>query len=137
MKTEQAIYAIIIFDGECNLCERAVQFIIPRDPQKRFRFAANQSEVGQRLLEPYHFSKDQINTIILIRDERLYTKSDAVLQVTRKLSGFWPILYSFVVIPKAIRDPIYQWIARNRYKWFGKKDHCMMPSPDIKSRFLG
>jgi predicted DCC family thiol-disulfide oxidoreductase YuxK len=113
-----------------------VQFIIPRDPKKYYYFAALQSDAGQLLLEQNHLSTNKINTVILIRNGQLYTKSTAVLLLVRKLTGLWPLLSVFMIIPRFIRDPIYDWIAKNRYKWFGQRKTCMMPTPETKLRFL-
>jgi predicted DCC family thiol-disulfide oxidoreductase YuxK len=129
-------FAILLFDGECNLCNHLVQFIIPRDPKAYFRFAALQSERGRQLLEHHHLPMDMMNTVILIEKGQLYTKSTAALKLTRKLYRFWPILYVFSVIPTFIRDPIYNWVARNRYKWFGQREVCMIPTAENKLRFL-
>jgi predicted DCC family thiol-disulfide oxidoreductase YuxK len=129
-------FAVLLFDGECNLCNHLVQFIIPRDPKAYYRFTALQSERGKQLLQHHHLPMGQTNTVILIEAGQLYTKSSAALRLTRKLYRFWPFLYVFRLVPAFIRDPIYDWIARNRYKWFGRREHCMIPTPDIKQRFL-
>jgi predicted DCC family thiol-disulfide oxidoreductase YuxK len=129
-------HGIILFDGVCNLCNQVVQFIIPRDPKQYYYFSAFQSNGGQLLLEQYSLSTSEINTVILIRKGRLYTKSTAVLLLVQKLTGLWPLLSVFIIIPRFIRDPIYDWIAKNRYKWFGQREVCMIPTPEIKLRFL-
>jgi predicted DCC family thiol-disulfide oxidoreductase YuxK len=136
MEKELSGHGIILFDGVCNLCNRVVQFIIPRDSNRYFYYAALQSNVGQQLLKQYHLSSMEINTVILIQNGKLYTKSTAALLVARKLPGLWPILVIFILIPRFIRDPIYDWVARNRYKWFGQKSECMMPTAETKMRFL-
>jgi predicted DCC family thiol-disulfide oxidoreductase YuxK len=129
-------HAMLLFDGECNLCNHAVQFVIPRDPRDRYRFAALQSEYGRQILERYELSSAAINTVILIQNGKLYTKSTAALKLVRHLNRLWPTLYLLIIIPRFLRDPIYDWIARNRYKWFGRREFCMMPTPEMKSRFL-
>jgi predicted DCC family thiol-disulfide oxidoreductase YuxK len=136
MEKDLSSHGIILFDGVCNLCNRAVQFIIPRDPNRYFYYAAMQSDAGNQLLNQYHLSTKEINTVILIQNGKLYTKSTAALLVVRKLPGLWSILAIFIVIPRFLRDPIYDWVARNRYKWFGQKTECMMPTPETKTRFL-
>ena len=127
---------ILLFDGVCNLCNRSVQFIIKRDPKNYFRFAALQSEQGQLLLEQHGIPPDVIDTIVLVENSKTYTQSTAALRIARKLNRLWFLLYIFIIIPPFIRNPIYRFISRNRYKWFGKKDSCMMPDPELKSRFL-
>jgi predicted DCC family thiol-disulfide oxidoreductase YuxK len=127
---------IVLFDGVCNLCNQSVQFIIKRDPKNYFRFAALQSDQGQLLLEQYSIPVDVIDTIVLVENNKTYTQSTAALRIARKLNRLWFLLYIFILIPPFLRNPIYRFIARNRYKWFGKKDSCMMPDPELKSRFL-
>jgi predicted DCC family thiol-disulfide oxidoreductase YuxK len=130
-------YPIILFDGVCNLCNGAVQFIIKRDPEARFKLAALQSETGQALLDQHGFTTESFETIVLIEGSTVYTHSTAALHIVRHLSGMWPILFGLIGIPKPLRDGIYLWISRNRYRWFGKRDSCMIPSPELRSRFLG
>jgi predicted DCC family thiol-disulfide oxidoreductase YuxK len=127
---------IVLFDGVCNLCNRAVRFIIPRDPRGRIRFASRQSPVGQRLLAKYHAAEREIDSVVLIDGGQLYTKSSAVLRITHKLNGLWPTFYLLTLLPCTWRDTVYDWVARNRYRWFGKRESCMLPTPDLKSRFL-
>jgi predicted DCC family thiol-disulfide oxidoreductase YuxK len=126
---------IILFDGICNFCNASVQFIIKRDPQAHFRFASLQSEVGKKMLTKYRIPED-INSFILIAGERYYTKSSAALRVCKHLKGFWKLFYVFILVPRPIRDCFYHFIAGNRYKWFGKRESCMIPSEDIRKRFL-
>jgi predicted DCC family thiol-disulfide oxidoreductase YuxK len=136
MEKDLSAHGIILFDGVCNLCNGVVQFIIPRDPNRYFYYAALQSEAGHQLMKQYHHSTKEINSVILIQNGKLYTKSTAALLMARKLPGLWSILAIFIVIPRFLRDPIYNWVARNRYKWFGQKKECMMPTPETKMRFL-
>ncbi len=127
---------IVLFDGVCNLCNGAVQFIIRHDKKNIFMFASLQSEVGRKILEQYNFPLDELNSFILIENNKAYTRSTGALRVAKKLNGLWPLLYGFIIIPKFIRDSIYNWVAENRYKWFGKKDACMIPTPELKTKFL-
>jgi|SRR5690625_4098765 len=129
---------IILFDGVCNLCNGFVQFVIKRDKKARFQFASLQSPVAERLLESYQLSTKSMESVILIHKNKnkVWTESSAVLRIHRKLSGLYPFLYVFIIIPKGIRDFFYRQISKNRYKWFGKREECMIPSPEIKKRFL-
>ena len=129
--------AVILFDGVCNLCNASINFVIDRDKQSYFTFGALQSVEGERLLSSYELPSDYLDSIILIENESVYCNSDAALRIARKLSGAWPLFYGFVVIPAFLRDPVYKWIARNRYRWFGKQDACRLPTPELKARFLG
>lgn len=127
---------IILFDGICNLCDGAVKFVIKHDPENQFLFASLQSEAGQRLLKQYKLPLENFNSFILIQDEKVYSKSTGALKVARQIKGVWSWLYIFIIIPAFIRDAVYAWIAQNRYKWFGKKEACMIPTPELKARFL-
>ena len=129
-------HPILLFDGVCNMCSGFVQFVIKIDPKGKFRFASLQSATGQELLNAAGLSTDELGTVVLIHKGRVSTHSDVALEITRILGGGWTICYAFKVVPRFIRDGIYKWIARNRYRWFGKKDACMMPTPDIRQRFL-
>ncbi|MFD2443612.1 thiol-disulfide oxidoreductase DCC family protein [Bacillus sp. CGMCC 1.16607] len=126
---------IILFDGVCNFCDSSVQFIIKRDPRGNFKFASLQSETGQKLLKQVGL-KDEIDSFVLIDDDQYYLKSSAALKVSRNLNGAWSLFSLLTVIPVPIRDYLYDILAKNRYKWFGKKDSCMLPSPEVRSRFL-
>lgn len=128
--------SVLLFDGVCNLCNSSVQFILARDPKAKFRFASLQSDEGQELLQAFEDRPSDLSSVVLIEDGQLYARSDAALRVARQLSGGWPLLYAFIVLPRALRDAVYNWIARNRYRWFGKRDSCMIPSPELRSRFL-
>ncbi|MCB0631988.1 MAG: thiol-disulfide oxidoreductase DCC family protein [Saprospiraceae bacterium] len=129
-------YPILLFDGVCNLCNAFVQFVIRHDPEAVFRFTPLQSEIGQELSAKAGFPVNELSTVILYYRGRFYTHSDVALEVVRRLPGIWSMLYGFVIIPKFLRDAIYNWVARNRYRWFGKRESCMMPTPDVKRRFL-
>jgi predicted DCC family thiol-disulfide oxidoreductase YuxK len=126
----------ILFDGVCNLCNSSVQFVIKKDIDKIFQFASLQSDAGEKLLKQYNLSTSNFDSFILIQENKVYQKSGAALKVVKQLSGSIKLLYAFIVIPTFIRDAVYNFIAKNRYKWFGKKDECMIPTPELKARFL-
>jgi predicted DCC family thiol-disulfide oxidoreductase YuxK len=129
-------HPIILFDGVCNLCNGAVQFVIERDKNQRFRFASLQSKTGQEYQQKAGLSLDRIDTILLVENGKIYQKSTAALRIARHLNVLWSIMYIFIIVPVFIRDGIYDFIAKNRYRWFGKQDSCWMPTPDLKSLFL-
>jgi predicted DCC family thiol-disulfide oxidoreductase YuxK len=127
---------VILFDGVCNLCSASVLFIIKRDPTQQFRFASLQSQFGQLQLKRFNLSASELNSVLLVHEGKLFQKSTAVLKIASMLNNGWPLLYLFIIVPGFIRNWIYDWVARNRYGWFGKKDECMIPTPEIKSRFI-
>lgn len=127
---------IILFDGVCNLCNAAVQYVIKHDKKKLFHFASLQSEAGQMFLKKHFLSSTDFNSFILVYEDKIYSKSTAALMVAKNLDGAIKLLSGFIIVPVFIRDAVYNLIARNRYKWFGKKDNCMIPTPDLQSRFL-
>ena len=126
---------IIFFDGVCNLCNNSVQFIIKRDKKNKFKFASLQSSFAKNNLSK-HIDVDKLESIVLLNEDKLYTKSTAALLIARELSSMWSMFYVFIIIPSFIRDWFYNIIAKNRYRIFGKKDSCMIPSPAFKERFL-
>ncbi|PTX43066.1 putative DCC family thiol-disulfide oxidoreductase YuxK [Christiangramia gaetbulicola] len=128
---------IVLFDGVCNLCNEAVQRIIKHDKKDVFRFASLQSELGKKLVEERGLDPEEIDSIILIEPGvAYYRKSTAALEISRDLSGGYSLLKNFLFIPEVFRDGIYDLIASNRYKWFGRKDQCMIPTPELKAKFL-
>jgi len=127
---------IIIFDGVCNFCNGAVNFIIKRDTRKVFYFSSMQADIGIKLLKKYDLSPDNTDTFLLIRDNKPYTKSDAALVIAKEFNIPWRWLAILRVIPKFIRDSIYSLIANNRYKWFGKRTQCMLPTREQRARFI-
>ena len=150
---ENREHGMIFFDGICNLCNHAVQFIIKRDQQDYFRFAALQTEVAKAQLAVLNIEKkraassknqqvsltaneEQLNTIILLENGKTYDRSTAALRIARRLSGVWPLLYIFIIIPPFIRDFLYELISKNRYRIWGKQESCMVPSAALKSKFL-
>lgn len=128
--------ALILFDGTCNLCQGSVQFVLKHEKAPWYSFASLQSDTGQRVLEQYHLPQDSFRSFVLVENGKLYTQSTAALKVTRKLRGAWPLLYCFMIVPAFVRNVVYNIIARNRHKWFGKTESCMLPTPELKERFL-
>ena len=127
---------IILFDGVCNFCSWSIQFIIKHDQKHHFVFTALQSDVAKEILLHYPEDITKKDSILLIQNKTIYTESDAFLQIITHFPLGWKILLVFWIIPKSIRDTVYSYIAKNRYKWFGQKDTCMIPSKEIKKRFL-
>ncbi|GIN73817.1 hypothetical protein J14TS2_42920 [Bacillus sp. J14TS2] len=127
--------AIILFDGECNLCNSSVQFIIKHDSTAYFHFASLQGVEGKKLLNQYNVQNDG-SSMILIEKGKIYRKSTAVLRICRHLNGVWKLAHFLLVVPVPIRNFFYNFIANHRYKWFGKKQSCMLPSPETQKRFL-
>ncbi len=127
--------SIVLFDGVCNFCNGAVNFIIRNDPDKKFKFAALQSEAGQELRSRFAIG-DDIDSIILVENGKAYLHSTAGLRVAKTLGGIWSLGYVFIVVPAFIRDWAYRLFARNRYKLFGRQDACMLPTPEVRERFL-
>jgi len=127
---------IILFDGVCNLCNGAVQFVLKRDKKNQFLFGSLQGNTGQQYLEKFDLPAASFRSFILVEDGKLYTRSTGALRVLKYLGGGWPLLYGLIIIPRFIRDGMYDWIARNRYKWFGKQESCWLPTPALKARFL-
>lgn len=126
---------ILLFDGVCNLCDKFVQFVLHYDDKEQFFFASLQSSLGQQILKKYNLDSD-LNTVVLIRNEKAYTHSDVALKVGIALGGWMNLSYLCYLIPQFIRDTIYNWIAANRYRLFGKQDYCILPKEEWKNRFL-
>ena len=129
-------HPVILFDGVCNFCNGTVNFIIKQDKKGHFRFAALQSEPGQQLLQEYNLPTNDFNSFILVQNGKIYQKSTAALKLYNELPWYWKWTQIFWIIPKFLRDAVYNTIAKNRFKWFGKKDQCMIPTPAIRNRFL-
>ncbi len=127
---------IILFDGVCNLCNSSVQFIIRNDPKHHFRFASLQSNLGQSILKQFNLPTNELSSFILLDKGKISVKSTGALKVVKQLSGAWPLLYILIIVPSFIRDAVYEFVGRNRYKWFGKKEICWLPSPEIRALFL-
>ena len=127
---------ILLFDGICNLCSGTVQFTIKRDPKKRILFASLQEAPGQKILSQYGLQGENFKSIVLVEEGKVYTQSTAVLKLLKKLDGLWPLLYVFIIVPPPIRNFFYDKVSQNRYRWFGKKDQCWLPTRDLQERFL-
>jgi predicted DCC family thiol-disulfide oxidoreductase YuxK len=128
--------ATILFDGVCNFCNGSVNFIIDRDPEAYFKFAPLQSEVGEKLLKENGIDKIETDSVVLIEDGKVYTRTTAALRIAKRLSGYWSYFYGFIVVPSFFRDIFYRLFAKYRYKMFGKQEACMLPSPEVRARFL-
>ena len=127
---------IVLFDGVCNLCSGSVQFLLKRDPEARFRFASLQSEVGQTIQVEHGLDPGALSSVLLLENGRLYQESEAALRIARHLPGAWKLLTAFKIVPRPLRDGLYRFIARNRYRWFGKAETCWLPTPELRGRFL-
>lgn len=127
---------IILFDGICNLCIGAVQFVINRDKKSLIQFAALQSDAGKKLLEQFNLPAQSPDSFILIEKGVIHFQSTAALKICKYLTCPWPLLYGLIIVPKFVRNRCYRLIAKNRYQWFGKQEKCMVPSPEINDRFL-
>lgn len=128
--------AIILFDGICNLCNSSVRFVLKNDDKNQFLFASLQSDAAQKLLLQFNQENDKMMSLVLIEGDKVYDKSTAALRIGKKLKAPWNFLYFFIIVPKVIRDFVYNIIAKNRYKWFGKRDSCLVYSGEYKNRFI-
>jgi predicted DCC family thiol-disulfide oxidoreductase YuxK len=130
-------HPVVLFDGLCNLCGRSVRYIIRQDPNARFQFAPLQSKAGRELQERYGFGLHSLDTVILIEGGKAYTKSDAALRIMRRLEG--PVRFWWLTrfVPRFLRDAIYDWVGRNRYRWFGRRDDCIVPAPHLRETLSG
>ena len=135
INSKKQVRHIVFFDGVCNLCQRSVQFILPRDPGGNFLFASLQEGLANQLIPDVITSANGQGSIILWEEGKVSYRSTAVLRIAKKLSGLWPLLYVFILVPPFIRDGVYDLIAKNRYRWWGKTDTCMVPSKEWVKRF--
>jgi predicted DCC family thiol-disulfide oxidoreductase YuxK len=136
MTDTQKHSAIILFDGVCNFCNSSINFVIRHDKKNHFRFAPLQSETGKQLLQQFEAGELPLDSIVLIENNKLYKQSTAVLKIAKQLGGAYRLLYGFVILPSFLRDAVYKYVAKNRYKWFGKKDSCMIPTKEIREKFI-
>jgi predicted DCC family thiol-disulfide oxidoreductase YuxK len=127
---------VVLFDGVCNFCDATINFLIRHDSRARFRFAPLQEAAGQALLQQLGLNTSTFDTFLLLEQGRVYQKSTAALRVLRQLPGAWPLLYGFAIVPVFLRDAVYGFIARNRYRWFGRKDACLIPDKSVRGRFV-
>ena len=132
MKTRK----IILFDGICNLCNQSVQFVIEHDKKNQFQFDSLQSDFGQNFLKENNLDATKFDSIVFIEDDKFYTKSSAALKISKYLDGITSLLTIFMIVPKPLRDVVYSFIAKNRYRWFGKQESCWLPSLELKAKFL-
>jgi len=128
---------LVLYDGQCGLCNHSVQMILRHDRRGRFRFAALQSELGQALLARHGLPAAEMDSVVLIDGGEAYTRSRAALRVAGRMDAPWPLLRALTIVPRPLRDVVYDWVARNRYRWFGRTDACMLPPPEVRARFLG
>jgi predicted DCC family thiol-disulfide oxidoreductase YuxK len=128
--------SLVLFDGVCNLCNASVQFLLRQDTAEKFLFASLQSNTGQKILAQYGLDGAAIQSVVLIHHGKAYTKSSAALRLAWILGGAWSLAYVFIIVPKFLRDAVYDVVARNRYRWFGKSDTCWLPTAALKARFL-
>ena len=128
--------SILLFDGHCSLCNAAVDFVLKRNTKKKLLLASIQGTAGQRVLKMYQLPPSYLDTLVLVEQGQLYLGSTAALRVARLLRGGWPLFYALIIIPKGLRDRIYQWIGKNRYKWFGRRASCRMPTASERAHFL-
>ncbi|MFT3885188.1 MAG: DCC1-like thiol-disulfide oxidoreductase family protein [Flavobacteriales bacterium] len=126
----------ILFDGVCNLCNGFVQWVIARDSKVKFRFGALQSPVAQQLVAGQPVRPMDLGTVLYVRNGKVLERSTAVLHILKDLGGLWSLLYGFIIVPPFLRDAVYRWVARNRYKWFGQRESCMLPTPELRARFI-
>jgi predicted DCC family thiol-disulfide oxidoreductase YuxK len=129
-------HALVLFDGVCNLCNGAVNFIIDRDPAGYFRFAPLQSDAAAPYLDGAGGAAGDLGTLVLVEDGQTYVRSTAALRIARRLTAPWPLLALALAVPRPLRDAVYDWVARHRYDWFGKRAECRVPTPALRSRFL-
>jgi predicted DCC family thiol-disulfide oxidoreductase YuxK len=127
---------ILLFDGVCNLCNSSINFVIDHDPSEKFKFAALQSEFGQKKLKELNLDPKDFDSIVLLSNNQIHVKSTAALKVAKELTGGWPMLYAFIIVPPFIRHAVYNLIAKNRYKIWGRTDQCRVPTPELKQRFI-
>ena len=127
---------IPLFDGVCNLCQSSVQFVLARDPSETFRFASLQSPIGEQLAGHFGIQAGDLDTVVLIADGKDFTRPDAALRTAQRLDSSWQLTSFFLIVPRPIRDRVYDFIGKRRYRWFGRKETCWLPDPSLRARFL-
>jgi len=127
---------VLLIDGHCNMCHGLAKFVVGRDKRAVFRFASLQSELGRRLLKEGAMPEDALETFVMVDNGKYYTKSTAALRIGRKLGWPWSVAYPAIVVPRFVRDRVYRFVARRRYRWFGRSESCLLPTPEMRSRFL-
>lgn len=133
---EQSQHTIVLIDGVCHMCQGLTKFIIKRDPPGMFKFASLQSDIGKDILRQGGLPEETVDTVVVVENGTYYIRSAAALRIVRRLTFPWRLLYGFIIVPRAIRDVLYKWVAKNRYRWFGQDEECMIPTPEIRRRFL-
>ena len=128
--------SIIFFDGVCNLCNASIDFIIKRDKNDHFLVGALQDPISNKILSDFEVNEGYLDSLVLLENGKIYYKSTAALKIARQLSGAWSIFYPLIILPDWFRDPVYNWIARNRYQWFGKKNTCRIPTSEERKKFI-
>lgn len=128
---------VVLFDGVCNLCNSSVNWIIDHDKEGKFKFASLQSAYGQNVVKQFNLTGGYMDTVLLLDGDNLYKRSDAVLRIAKHIGGIYALAYVFIIMPAFVRDMFYNFVARNRYRWFGKQDACRIPTPEFKTKFLG
>jgi len=126
----------VLFDGVCNLCNGVVQFLIARDPDIRFHFTTLQGETGGAVLKEFALEKESMRTLIYLRHGKIHLRSSAALHIARDMRGLWPMAYGLIIVPRFLLDAVYDLVARYRYRWFGRTESCMVPTPELTARFL-
>jgi predicted DCC family thiol-disulfide oxidoreductase YuxK len=129
-------HAVVLFDGVCNFCNERINFIIRHDKKDYFRFAALQSDIGKKILADHGITMADPDTFILVENGKAYDRTTAALRIVKHLKGLWPALYAFIIVPPFLRDIVYRIIAKNRYKWWGERESCMIPTPEVRKKFL-
>jgi predicted DCC family thiol-disulfide oxidoreductase YuxK len=127
---------LVLFDGVCNFCNFWIQFALKHDKKGKLKFGSLQGTTAQQILPQYNIDPAVLTSVIFIEDGTAYRESTAALKVCKYLDGGWKLLYVFIIIPAFLRDGLYKWIGRNRYKWFGKQESCMLPTPEQRARFV-
>ena len=127
--------SIIFFDGVCTLCNGVIDFIIKRDHSRRFKYASLQGNTAKKMIKSY-LEQGNLDSLIFYKGGEIYVESSAALHIARNMNGLWPLLFGFMIVPKFIRDAVYRWVARNRYRWFGKRNTCRIATPEERAYLL-